>query len=193
VEQAAGVLARGFHDYPLMTFLFPDSARRQQALVAVWRSAVRYSRLYGEVWADAGLAGVACWLPPGQTHKALGGLLRAGASSLLVHLRPGELARNLANDGYADRLHARCAPARHWYLWAIAVEPGCQGIGVAARLLRPMLARSDREGMPVYLETHNLQNVTLYERYGFAVLEEGRVPGSTVPVFAMLRRPPPAN
>ena len=56
-------------------------------------------------------------------------------------------------------------------------------------MLQPMLARADDEQMPVYLETHNLQNVALYERRRFSVVGEGCVPGSRVPVFAMLRRP----
>lgn len=99
--------------------------------------------------------------------------------------------RNVAVDGCTDRLHARCAPDRHWYLFAIAVEPSRQRQGVGSSLLRPMLARVDNEQMPVYLETHNLQNVALYERRRFAVVGEGRVAGSSVPVFGMLRRPVP--
>jgi GNAT superfamily N-acetyltransferase len=191
LDQAALVLARAFHDYPLMTFLFPDDGRRQRALREVWRSAVRYTLLYGEVWAAPGLTGVACWLPPGQTHKTLGRLLWAGMGRLLFRLRPAELVRNVANEGYADRLHARCAPCRHWYLFAIAVEPSCQGQGVGSGLLRPMLARVDNEQMPLYLETHNLPNVALYERHRFTVVGAGRVAGSSVPVFGMLRQPVP--
>ena len=145
LEQAARVLAHGFFDYPLMTFLFPDGRRRERALPEVWRSAVRYTMLYGEVWAAPGLTGVACWLPPGQTHKTLGRLLWAGTGQLLFRLRPAELVRNLANEGYADRLPARCAPCRHWYLFAIAVEPGCQGQGAGCGMLQPMLARANSQ------------------------------------------------
>jgi hypothetical protein len=69
---------------------------------------------YGEVWAVPGLAGVACWLPPGGTHKSLPRMLAGGMGSLLVHLRPRELIGNIRNDLYADELHAACAPGDHW-------------------------------------------------------------------------------
>jgi ribosomal protein S18 acetylase RimI-like enzyme len=94
---------------------------------------------------------------------------------------------NIRNDSYADTLHAACVPSPHWYLFVIGVEPECQGRGVGDALLRPMLARADREGTPVYLETHNRGNVGFYQKYGFDVAEEGRMPGGDVTVYAMLR------
>ena len=58
-------------------------------------------------------------------------------------------------------------PARHWYLNAIAARRGQRARGVGARLLEPFLARSDAEGVPIYLESSNPRNLTFYHRYGF--------------------------
>jgi ribosomal protein S18 acetylase RimI-like enzyme len=113
--------------------------------------------------------------------------LRGRMGSLLFRLRPSELVANIASDRYSDALHARCAPGPHWYLFVIGVEPACQGQGVGGALLRPMLARADREAMPVYLETHKERNVSFYQHFGFAVAGEGRIPGSNVTVYGMLR------
>jgi GNAT superfamily N-acetyltransferase len=74
-------------------------------------------------------------------------------------------------------------------LFVIGVEPARQGQGVGTALLRPMLARADREGMPVYLETHSSRNVGFYRKSGFIVAGEGRIPGSSVAVYGMLRPP----
>ncbi len=185
--EAGRLLARAFHDYPAITFLFPNERRRDEAQYHTWSAACRYSIRHGEAWAAPGFAGVACWLPPGATHKSLPRELAAGMGALLFRLRPRELIGNIANDLYADALHRRCVPGRHWYLFAIGVEPECQGQGIGSALLRPMLGRADREGMPVYLETHYARNVGFYQKYGFGVAEEGRMPGSDVTVYAMLR------
>ena len=52
-----------------------------------------------------------------------------------------------------------------------------------------MLDRCDREGVPCYLETHNEQNLGLYEHFGFEVKEKGVLPGSNRSHWAMLRNP----
>ena len=38
---------------------------------------------------------------------------------------------------------------------------------MGASLLEPFLARSDVEGVPIYLESSNPRNLTFYRRYGF--------------------------
>lgn len=187
------MLGRAFQHDPAAACLIPDARRRAVVLPELWRGALRYTLRYGEAWGVAsgagGLSGVACWLPPGQGHKTMARMLRAGMWRLFFTLRPAELAANLRNDRYGHELHARCAPAPHWYLFVIGVEPDCHGQGVGSTLLRPVLARCDAAGHVVYLETHNPRNVGFYEPWGFEVAEKGRMPGSDVPVWEMVRRP----
>ncbi|MGB0096249.1 MAG: GNAT family N-acetyltransferase, partial [Solirubrobacteraceae bacterium] len=49
-----------------------------------------------------------------------------------------------------------------------------QGIGSA--LMKPMLDRCDRDGMPAYLEATSERNRRLYLRHGFDVTGEIRLP-----------------
>lgn len=53
--------------------------------------------------------------------------------------------------------------------------------------LRPVFDYLDRQGLPCYLDTHNPANLPFYEHYGFKVVEEGRLPGTDRPHWAMLR------
>jgi GNAT superfamily N-acetyltransferase len=79
-------------------------------------------------------------------------------------------------------------PERYWYLQILGVDPGCQGQGFSSRLLKPMLERADREGLPVFLETQLKKNVTLYEHFGFKVVEEGKITGGDLYSWAMVRK-----
>jgi ribosomal protein S18 acetylase RimI-like enzyme len=55
----------------------------------------------------------------------------------------------------------------HWYLHYLGVVPSRQGRGLGSMLLRPMLERCDREGLPAYLEASSARSRALYERLGF--------------------------
>lgn len=173
----------------MVTSLFPDESRRPAVTRTLWRGVAQYSLLYGEACTAGGLRGIACWLAPGHTHKTLPRMLRAGMGRLLLELNWGELRANIANDLYAEAQHSLNMPADHWYLIALAVDPACQGQGIGSALMRPMLARSDAEQRPIYLETHKPRNVAFYAKHGFAVVAHAQVPGNRVTVFFMVRRP----
>ena len=85
--------------------------------------------------------------------------------------------------------HALNAPFSHWYLSSLGVDAAHQGKGYASALLKSMLGRLDRDGVPCYLETQREVNVRLYGRYGFNVTKEGRIPGTPISTWAMLREP----
>jgi hypothetical protein len=52
-----------------------------------------------------------------------------------------------------------------------------------------MLPRADAAGVSCYLDTHQEQNVRLYQRHGFEVAECFTPPGHPIPVWAMVRIP----
>ena len=127
-----------------------------------------------------GYAGAALWLPPGvhADDAALGALLEASVPA-------DALDAVLAGVGQFAGYHPAEA---HWYLPLLGVDPARQGHGYGSALLRHALARSDRDGVPAYLEATSPRNRALYERHGFAALGAIRVAGWP-PVWPMLRRP----
>ena len=69
------------------------------------------------------------------------------------------------------------------------MRPAAQGRGLGTALVRPMLERCDREGRPAYLEATTPRNRALYERLGFALVEEMRFPQDGPPLWRMWREP----
>lgn len=68
-----------------------------------------------------------------------------------------------------DRAHAHFGP--------FGVEPALQGNGIGSLVLREYCRRLDRAGEHSYLETEKPQNVALYSRFGFEVIDEDEVLG----------------
>lgn len=186
--RVAELLARAFQDDPMAVAALPDATRRARSLPRLIGLNVGYAVRYGEVYATPGTEGAAVWLPPARSNVSIGGMLRAGALAAPLTVSWAVLRRLAALEAQTGRLHRQYAPMPHWYLSQIGVEPALWGHGFAGKLLAPMLARMDAERMPCYLETARERNITLYQRYGFAVVAE-RTLGSGLRVWAMLRNP----
>lgn len=57
----------------------------------------------------------------------------------------------------------------HWYLSILGVAPACQGRGLGAKLLHPVLDEIDRAGTKSYITTFSPGNIRFYEALGYAV------------------------
>ena len=54
-----------------------------------------------------------------------------------------------------------------YFLSILAVDPRYKGQGFASKLLKPMLAKFDREQLVCSLDTNNPRNIQIYEKFGF--------------------------
>ena len=79
-----------------------------------------------------------------------------------------------------DRPHAHFGP--------FGVEPELQGNGIGSVVLREYTSRLDAAGEDSYLETEKPQNVALYQRFGFEVIEENELLGRPQLVYVARRR-----
>lgn len=61
---------------------------------------------------------------------------------------------------------------RHWHLGPVSVEPGLQGAGIGALMLRAFAEQMDADGEVAWLETDKPENVVFYRRTGFEVADE---------------------
>lgn len=65
----------------------------------------------------------------------------------------------------------------HFHFGPLAVLPAFQGNGIGSALLTHFCQLADAEKIGSYLETDKEENVTLYERFGFKVVEEDMIFG----------------
>jgi ribosomal protein S18 acetylase RimI-like enzyme len=187
--RAREAIGRAFCDYNLMRYARPNVRRRGPAVTTLYGAILADCLRRGEAYATADYAAVAGWLPPGTGVPGFFEQARAGMLGLPWTFGLRGFRRLLAYDAVARRLHHDYAQGPHWYLAAIGVEPTRQGQGLGSALMRPLLERADQQRMPCWLDTHQQQNVRLYQRHGFEVCERVELPGHPIPVYGMLRAP----
>jgi len=190
IEQAGALLARAFHNNPLLVHMSPDEGERRRLSPVFLSAFVRYGHLAGEVsTTENALDGVAVWLPPDAVEMQPDLMDQAGINALPSTLGAEAFDRVMTVLGHFDALHKRDVKTRHWYLALIGVEPQRQRQGIAGRLLRPMLARADAERLPCYLETAEPANVPFYLKHGFETVVEEVEPKSGLRIWTFLRQP----
>ena len=188
---AVEVLTQAFHDDPMYLAVFPDPDHREQSLRRMWSSVIGYCQVYGIAHTTPAVDGAACWLSPGNTEISWWRVLRTrfGLQRAVGHFGAEARTRFLEAMAYGDEVHKRVMGGVHWYLWALGGAPESQGEGIGGALLEPVLARSDEEGYPCYLEALTDSNVAFYQRRGFYVAHEGLLPGLDCTAWAMVREP----
>ena len=187
LPQTAAMIGRAFYNDPLSVYIYPQSAERARRLPLMFTIALRYTLRYGEITTTSEGTGAACWLPPEKTRMTIPGLLRIGALAEIFRMGLSATRRMEHAANYTEKMHKRCITGPHWYLLILGIEPAHQGQGIGGRLLRAGLARADASHLPCYLETMNPENVPLYQKFSFRVVEEKDIPGSNVHVWSMVR------
>jgi GNAT superfamily N-acetyltransferase len=188
LHQAAEVLSRAFHIDPFLEYSIRDEDKRARLLPSLFGALARYGLLYGEAYTTPALEGVALWLPPGDTKTTFIRMLRAGLLTEPLKYGWAGFRRFLGVVTYIEGLQERLIPGPHWYLGILGVGPLHQHRGTGGALIRPVLRRADAGALPCYLETYLEIDVTFYQKHGFKVLRDGKVPNHGLRFWAMARK-----
>lgn len=171
MQTGAFVLAAAFAEDPLMTYLWPRPAIRQQALPSFWDSRIASRAETGMVDSacdeNGNIVSVALWEPAGIVSSI------AKPFSLFRTLK-GSLPRALA----ASRQMEDIRPATpHLYLAAVGTHPDAQRRGFASSLLEQRLATSAE---PCFVVSNTRTGLSFYQRFGF--VQQGELPIDHGPV-----------
>ncbi|MFC1973833.1 GNAT family N-acetyltransferase [Chloroflexota bacterium] len=188
IKSTAKILTRAFWSYPVSVYAYPDELTRGKRLPYFFQFVLHYCVKYGEVYAPSSeIQGVAVWLAPDKFPMTIWRLLRSVPLPVMFNLGLESGKQMKPFNDYVDGVHKQLTPFKHWFLQVIGIDPCYQGKGYASKLLEPMLARIDKEGLSCYLETIDERNVSLYEHFGFRVVDESIVPHTELTNWAMLR------
>ena len=181
-------LARAFATDPVVDWFVRDDGQRDRAMKTWFDFAFAKLGLPGgETWMSEDAATVALWIPPPQDAMQLSFVDEIAAIptflSVVSFARLGRMQRLRAAF---DANHPK---APHWYLFFLAVDPGCQGQGLGSAILKATLEKVDAQKQAAYLEASSEKNVTLYLRHGFEVTTEFKPEPAGPTLWAMWRKP----
>jgi GNAT superfamily N-acetyltransferase len=189
VPALARSLALAFFEDPAFAWLLPDASDRLQRAERGFAFYLRKVYLpHEECYTTDGVAGGALWLPPGTWH--LGPLAQLRLLPGMIAATGSRLRQILRATATIESNHPTAA---HYYLPFVGLEPAMQGRGIGTALMRPILERCDREGLPAYLEASSPRNRACYLRQGFEVTEEFTFPNGGPPSWRMWRAPRAAS
>lgn len=189
IKSAGRIFAKAFMDDPFISYVFPDLEKRELKSVQYFRLLLQYVHCYGEIYTSSGeMRGVAAWLPSDQCGFSLWKTIRTGGlkTPFLIGLDAFKRLNLVVN--HVMSVQERVAPENYMYLNALCVSPEYQGQGFSTKLLRPMFDRLDKEKRPCYMETQKSGLIPFYEKYGFQLIDEEPIPGTSLVNLAMLRK-----
>jgi ribosomal protein S18 acetylase RimI-like enzyme len=186
VKQASITCAEAFLDDPYTKYTIPNIKQRVN-LPYGFEYYLRQS-LLGKARAyttSPACEGVAVWQDS----------IKRGPFGSSLHVNPFlplkcgllYIVREYSINRLASKIKKGLAPKHHIYLALLAVRPDSQGKGFASMLLKALLNELDRDHLPCYVETQNLQNVSMYEHFGFKLIHQILIPGADLPLYMMMR------
>ncbi len=177
------MLARAFHNDPVMVYIFPNEKVRRSRLPRFFSVIFDGDGSCGERFVTDNNEAATLWRRPGYGHLSL----REKVQQALPWLRAAgpALGRALTVSAASDANHPT---EPHWYLHIAGCSPDHQGQGYGTAAIKAGLARADADGIPSYLETANEANLPLYKALGFSVTHRWHVPDGPEH-WSMLRRP----
>jgi ribosomal protein S18 acetylase RimI-like enzyme len=174
-RQATQLLSEAFRDNPGSIAILSGitSKKREEKLRTLYSGVVDACIAYGvanAVLCDDDLAGISLAYSPGSYPLSLLGWIRSGIGAAFIG--PRYTWRCAKFDSHIRKKHIT---VRHWYLYVLGVAPSFQGRGCAGKLLRRLSEHADREEVSCYLETDMPENVSLYQSFGYEILDEERI------------------
>ncbi len=121
-------------------------------------------------------------------NTSLIGYFRCGMFKLLRKLGLKNSLRFVKTNDYGLELHEKNMPESHWYLLLLGVHPDHQGKGHGTHLVDDMLKLTQNDNWPYWVDTQKEENVFFFEKFGFEVVEVGKIPESDVKHWCMIKR-----
>jgi GNAT superfamily N-acetyltransferase len=173
IPTLAAVTAQAFVLDPMVTFPFDgDAVGAEARLSAFFHVFQLEATRRGWLWTvDA--AAAALWVPP-DSETPLRAIVELATLDLIpVDATPERIADLDAFWTWVDAHHP---DGPHWYLDHLAVAASRRGEGIGGALLEHGRSLAAADGLPAFLITDRVDNVSYYEARGFIVSGSGTSP-----------------
>jgi len=180
--QLGAITAEAFAEDPVNLWIFGNTGPMADVFGALAR-AVYLKRGFCHVSGDEG----ATMWSHSAANREPGPIAMLGlVSSIMRKGTKGAAKRGMTAAETMAREHPS---APHLYLFTIGTRKAARGKGLGKRLMAPVLAAADRDGLPCYLENSNPANTGFYRSHGFERVKLFAPGPGGPPLEAMWREP----
>jgi hypothetical protein len=188
-DQVLSIMVQSFHPTGFYKYIEPDHVKRTTFLKGLFYHRIIQATEYGEI--DVALqndvvVGSASWFPPKRTIE-----MREKPSQDLAYF-----FANLTHDvqdklNYfisimLDAMLSHTTPP-YWILAPVVVMNNIQKHGIATNLITHKLKKINLENCACVLATQDEKNSFFYHHFGFEVLSQDSITGSTLINYTMVR------
>ncbi|MCZ3386459.1 MAG: GNAT family N-acetyltransferase [Actinomycetia bacterium] len=178
-DRFAETFGTAMYDDPMIRWPLPQDVSLEK-VIAMTRPIVEMYLDVESAWLLADGLAVASWIAPSAAARFDQWELPTRAA----------IAPYTDDDGqrygkFWDWLAGHLPTEPCWFLDLVAVHPTVRGRGLGSTLVEHGLALARADGLPAFLETSQLSNVSFYGQLGFNVVAEERAPGSGPMIWFM--------
>ena len=178
------VFLNAYSDDPMFEKFIQEEDKRRAQFEIMLKFCVKY----GDVFSTSdNFEGVMAVVSHDKGDMTVGRVIRSGgffSSIKLMSLRKIMEASSKALEEAKKDLDI----GPYIFLFIMAVSKEFQGKGYGGKFLRAIIEKSEIEKKPIYLETQNEKNVSLYEHFGFHVVNKITMPDPVnLPMWLMVR------
>ncbi len=187
IKDAAEIFAKAMMNDELHVFFFPDQASRFEKLVYLYefKLELQYRKC---IVTSRKLEGLAIWEKPGQQHSGLSLSEMFNGLKLIWQCGIVSLIKMIKYQTWASKTRDKLINQPYWYLDVVIVNPEHQGKGFASQLIKPILLEAEKNHQEVYLETQNKNNILIYDKYGFSLIKEIKLPNTDIIQYCMKKK-----
>ena len=187
IDKFANNLAVSFKGYPLFEY-FAKNNYDIKKMNYFWKVSLRMCIKNSLCLSDSeDVKGVAVF-SNGAQKDSIWDYIKNGGLLILPKMGLAAVKRMTKFEKFANGIKEKYANENCWYFYVFTVLPECRKKGIGSKILRKVFKFFDENQKDCYLETLTYENVGIYNRYGFELVETLNVPDSDLTMYAMYRK-----
>lgn len=187
------LMVNNFYDDPLYVYIFEDESKRRESLKIFFESYIKYlgDAAVISLSEDKECVGIAFDPEKSPSKTKTYGLL------LRFVLESSSLINVVGISGYIKCLKTISVMSSIWidelstypyfHLDLMVVNKKCRGRGYFRFWLNEMEIYAKNNNAILTLETQNIENVKIYEKYGFKLIREIKLSGTNLVQYCMVK------
>ncbi len=188
LSTAANKFALSMGNDPLHVYFFPDAGTRKKKIKALY-SFILKSRFNSVYTTSSSLEGIAVWENPQHNNfREIFNVSIIDGINMVFTIGLKTIIKMMRYEFWAVKQRKEIMTGPYWYLFVIIVDPAFQGKGFASCLMRPVLEEADKNNEKCFLETQNIKNVPIYEKFGFRIIREKKMLHTELAHYCMMRQ-----